>query len=155
MISPEMLKMHAFFGFLTEAHLRALAMIAEEVSFDAGVMILDADAPVNALYLLVSGHVDLYAVSQDKHDPKLRKEFLVGEVNPGEPFGLGALIEPYHSIALVRADTACKAIKIEASGLRALCEVDHDLGYALTRQVARAAMERLAYTQAQLAAARA
>lgn len=155
MISPELLKKHAFFGFLTEAHLRALAMIAEEVSFDAGVMILDADAPVNALYLLVSGHVDLYAVSQDKHDPKLRKEFLVGEVNPGEPFGLGALIEPYHSIALVRADTACKAIKIEAAGLRALCEVDHDLGYALTRQVARAAMERLAYTQAQLAAARA
>ncbi len=155
MISPELLKKHAFFGFLTEAHLRALAMIAEEVSFDAGVMILDADAPVNALYLLVSGHVDLYAVSQDKHDPKLRKEFLVGEVNPGEPFGLGALIEPYHSIALVRADTVCKAIKIEAAGLRALCEVDHDLGYALTRQVARAAMERLAYTQAQLAAARA
>lgn len=154
MISPELLKKHAFFGPLTDSHLRALAMIAEEVSFEAGAVIIEADTPVNGLYLLTSGHVDLYAVSQDKHDPKLRKEFLVGEVNPGEPFGISALIEPYLAIAQVRADTACKAIKIEAPGLRALCEVDHDLGYALTRQMARAAMERLAYTQVQLAAAR-
>ncbi len=155
MISPELLKKYAFFGLLSDAQLRALAMIAEEVSFDAAEDILDADTPVDGLYLLVSGHVDLFAVSQDKHDPRLRKEFLVGEVNPGEPFGLGALVEPHNSIALVRADSACKAVKIEAFGLRALCEVDHDLGYGLTRQIARAAMERLAYTQAQLAAARA
>ncbi len=155
MISPELLKKYAFFGALTDSQTRALAMIAEEMAFDAGMDILDVDAPVDGLYLLVSGHVDLYAVSQDKHNPKLRKEFLVGEVNPGEPFGLGALVEPHYSIALVRVDTACKAVKIEAAGLRALCEVDHDLGYALTRQIASAAMERLAYTQAQLAAARA
>lgn len=155
MISPELLKKHAFFGPLNDSQLRALAMIAQESSFDAGADILDADAPVDGLYLLVSGHVDLYAVSQDRHDARLRKEFLVGEVNPGEPFGLGALVEPHYSIALVRADTPCKTIKLESAGLRALCEVDHNLGYALTRQVARAAMERLAYTQAQLAAARA
>lgn len=155
MISPELLKKYAFFGLLNDSQLRALAMIAGEVSFDAGVDILDADAPVDGLYLLISGQVDLYAVSQDKHEPQLRKEFLVGEVSPGEPFGLGALVEPHHSIALVRANTACKAIRIEAPGLRALCEVDRDLGYTLARQVARAAMERLAYTQAQLAAARA
>ncbi len=155
MISPELLKKHAFFGYLTDAQLRALAMIADEVSFAAGQTVLDAESPVPGLFLLVSGHLDLYAVSQDKHDPKLRKEFLVGEVNPGEPFGISALIEPYLSISLVRADSDCKAIKIDAAGLRALCEVDHDLGYALTRQAARSVMERLAYTQAQLAAARA
>ncbi|MCK7475816.1 MAG: hypothetical protein MZV49_25285 [Rhodopseudomonas palustris] len=51
-------------------------------------------------------------------------------------------------------DTACTAIKIEANALRDLIEKDHDLGYALTRQIARYALERLAYTQAQLAARR-
>ena len=154
MISPELLKKYAFFGFLTEAQLREVAMISEEEFFDAGANILEADAPVDALYLLMSGHLDLYSVSQDKHDAKLRKEFLVGEVSPGEPFGISAVNEPYNSIALVRADTACTAIKIEAAGLRALCEKDHDMGYALTRQISRYALERLAYTQAQLAAAR-
>lgn len=155
MISPELLKKFAFFGLLNEAHLREIAMISEEVSFGSGVNILEADAPVDALYLLTSGHLDLYSVSQDKHDAKLRKEFLVGEVSPGEPFGISALTDPYISIALVRADTACTAIKVEAVSLRDLCEKDHDMGHALTRQIARFALERLAYTQAQLAAARA
>ena len=155
MISPELLKKYAFFGFLSEAQLRDVAMISEEEFFDAGTNILEADAPVNALYLLMSGHLDLYSVSQDKHDAKLRKEFLVGEVSPGEPFGISALTDPYTSIALVRADTACTVITVNAAGLRSLCEKDHALGYALTRQIARYALERLAYTQAQLAAARA
>ncbi|MEW6286022.1 MAG: Crp/Fnr family transcriptional regulator [Chloroflexota bacterium] len=155
MISPELLKKHTFFCCLDEAQLRELAMIANEEFYDAGANILEADAPVDGLYLLTSGHVDLFAVSQDKHDPKLRKEFLVGEVNPGEPFGVSALSEPYKSIALVRADTACTAIKIEANALRALCEKDCGLGYALMRQIVRYILERLAYTQAQLAAARA
>lgn len=155
MISPELFKKYAFFGDLTDLQMRALAMISEEVAFQPGETVIEAGVPVSGLFLLMSGHVDLYSVSQDKHDPKLRKEFLVGEVNPGEPFGISTLIEPYLSISLVRADSACKAIKIEAAGLRAVCEVDHDLGYALTRQIARAAVERLVYTQAQLAAARA
>lgn len=154
MISPELLKKHAFFGYLNEAHFQAVAMIAEEEFYDAGTDILEADAPVDALYLLTSGHIDLLSVSQDKHDVKLRKEFLVGEVSPGEPFGISALNKPYKSIAQVRADTACTAIKIEVNALRGLIEKDHELGYALTRQIARYALERLAYTQAQLAAAR-
>ncbi|GAB4427161.1 MAG: hypothetical protein Kow002_16280 [Anaerolineales bacterium] len=154
MVSPELLKKHVFFGFLNEEQLKAVAMIAEEVSFAKGDVILEADAPVNGLYLLTKGHLDLYAVSQDKRDPKLRKEFLVGEVNPGEPFGISALNEPYISIAQGKADTDCRAIKVDAAGLRALAEMDHKLGYALSRQVARFALERLAYTQAQLAAAR-
>lgn len=154
MISPELLKKHAFFGYLNDAQFQALAMIAEEEFYDAGTDIIEADTPVDALYLLTSGHVDLYSVSQDKHDAKLRKEFLVGEVSPGDPFGISALSEPYKSIAQVRADTAVNVIKIEANALRALIEKDHDLGYALTRQIARYALERLAYTQAQLAAAR-
>ncbi|NWG35638.1 MAG: Crp/Fnr family transcriptional regulator [Chloroflexi bacterium] len=155
MISPELLKKYAFFGSLNHDQLRELAMIAEEEFYDAGTDILQVDAPADGLYLLTSGHVDLFAVSQDKHDPSLRKEFLVGEVSPGEPFGISALSEPYKAIAQVRADTACTAIKIEANALRALIEKDHHLGYALTRQIARYALERLAYTQAQLAAARA
>lgn len=155
MISPELLKKHVFFGYLNDAQFQALAMIAEEEFYDAGTDIIEADTPVDALYLLTSGHVDLYSVSQDKHDAKLRKEFLVGEVSPGDPFGISALSEPYKSIAQVRADTACNVIKIEANALRALIEKDHDLGYALSRQIARYALERLAYTQAQLAAARA
>ena len=155
MISPELLKKHAFFGYLSDAQFQALAMIAEEEFYDAGTDILEADMPVDALYLLTSGHVDLYSVSQDKHDAKLRKEFLVGEVSPGEPFGISVLSDPYKSIAQVRADTACNVIRIEADALRALVEKDHNLGYALARQIARYALERLAYTQAQLAAARA
>ena len=154
MVSTELLRKHKFFGLLNDAQLKAVAMISNEVAFDKGVDILVAEQPADGVFLLVDGAIELYSVSLDPRRPELKKEFLVGEINPGDPFGISALTEPYSSIATVRSSAPCRTIKMDAAALRALCEVDHDLGYALMCQVAKSAVERLAYTQVQLAAAR-
>ncbi len=151
MISPELLRRYPFFCCLDEAQQKAIAMISEEVNYDKGKTLFEEGQPVHALHLLLEGSVDLYYTgSGDHHD-----QFLVGEINPGEPFGISALIEPYTFTATARVAAPSRILKIEAAGLRALCEVDCKMGYALMRQIAKIALERLHYTRLQLAAAHA
>lgn len=155
MISPELLKRYPFFGFMDESEIKAVAMIAEEVSYKEGETLLETDKPADALYFLVEGNVDqLYVVSDHQHT-KTQKEFHLNEFNAGDIIGISALIEPYQYTATVRAHTPARAIKITSGALRALCEVDAKLAYGLMSQTAKAAMERLHSTRILLAAARA
>lgn len=155
MISPELLRRYPFFGFLDEAQLRAVAMLAEDERHAQGDIIFEIEGPANALYLLVEGGVEHSYVVVERNDHPIRKEFFVGEINPGEIFGFSALIEPYVYSATCRASVPSRLIKIEAAGLRAVCEVDPQLAYGLMRQVAKAVMSRLTDTRIQLVAARA
>jgi len=89
-----------------------------------------------------------------KHDPSYKKEYFVSDINPGEIFGISALIEPYIYTATLRADKVSRVIQIRAAPLRALCEVDMKLSSGLHHAVAKAAMERLNNTRTQLVAAK-
>ncbi len=155
MISPELLRRYPFFGFLENGELRAVAMLAEDVVCPAGQPIFEIEGQAEALYLLVEGGIEHSYVVIDRDDPALRKEFFIGEINPGEIFGFSALIEPYVYSATCRASVVSRLIKIDGAGLRAVCEVDPKLAYGLMRQVAKAVMNRLTDTRIQLVAARA
>jgi len=155
MISPELLRRYPFFGNLDESELKEIAMISEEKSFEEGTILFDEGQPADALYFLIEGSIDLYYKSEEQYHPKTRKEFLVGEINPGEIFSLSSLIEPYVLNATARASQGGRLIKIEAPTLRILAEKDSDLGCKLMHQIAKALMERLKYTRIQLAAERA
>lgn len=151
MISPELLRRYPFFGPLTDAQLKAIAMIADEVTIEEGVTLFKEKEPAEAMYILKEGSIDLFYIVED--DPEFRKEFPVGEINPGEPFGISAIIDPYILTSTARAAVSSQLVKITASPLRALCEVDNELALIFLRQVAKAALERLEATRVQLAAA--
>jgi CRP-like cAMP-binding protein len=155
MISPELLRRYPFFANFDDAQLKAIAMLADEVSYSKGETLFENDKPADALYLLISGDIELHYIVVDRDDPKLRKDFLVGEVNPGEIFGFSALIEPYIYTASALTSAPTRVIKIKGEGLRALCEVDPKICGLLMRQVAKVALSRLNDTRVQLAAARA
>jgi CRP-like cAMP-binding protein len=154
MISPEVLRRYSFFGFLNPDHQKAIAMIAEQIEIEKECTVLEEGYPADAIYLLEEGNLDLIFVVKDETKPQFSRIYNVGEINPGEPFGISGLIEPFVYTTTIRAASDSKCIKIDAAALRALCEVDQRLAYALMRQVARAAMERLAATRVQLAGAR-
>lgn len=153
MISPELLRRYPFFGPFNEAQLREIAMIADEFEAEAGAQIFDEQQPAEALYLLLEGSVELTYKSEEEYHPKTRKVFPVGDINPGELFGVSALIDPYKYTTAARATANSRIVKIDAAGLRALVAADAQIGYELMRQVARVIAERLAYTRVQLAAA--
>ncbi len=153
MISPELLRRFPFFNFMDEAQLKAVAMIAEELTYEKDEVIVEAGKPADHFFFLIDGDVAYYAVVTSEHDPYYRKEYFVSDINPGEIFGISALIEPYVYTATLRSDKVSHVIEIKASALRALCEVDLKLSCGLSRAVAKAAMERLQNTRMQLVVA--
>jgi CRP/FNR family cyclic AMP-dependent transcriptional regulator len=155
MISPELLRRYPFFGTLSDEQLRQIAMIADEESHQAGTILLKEKAPANDLYLLINGSVDLIFTVDEEYHPDRHKEFTVGEINPGEIFGISALIEPHHYTSTARAAGKVQVIHIDGSTLRQRCADDPRLACHLYSQVAKLALERLNATRVQLAAARA
>ncbi len=149
MISPELLRRNPFFCCLDEQQQKAVAMVTEEIECESGRVLFEEGAAVESLYVLIEGNVDLYyeAIDQAPRQPP------VAQVNTGEAFGISALIEPHHATSTARVASPSRVLKIDARALRALCEVDYKMGYALMRQAAAIALERLHFALVQLAAA--
>ncbi|GAB4473435.1 MAG: hypothetical protein Kow0088_08750 [Anaerolineales bacterium] len=127
-------------------------MIGEEVEFPANQIIAEECAETDGLYLLTEGTADIFFTIQDDKTNTIR-HFVVGEITTGDPFGISALIEPYQHSSSVKAQTVCKAIKLEAAQLRELVDKDSTLATVLLKQIVKAALDRLNNTRIQLAAA--
>ena len=156
MISPEILRKYPFFAFLSPKHLNQLAMIADELPINQGDCLFDTGDMADALYILLSGSIELATESYDVYyKPELRRSYLVGEVNPGEPFGLSAVIPPYRMSASALATSDSQVLRIEAVDLRDYMAENSDFAAGLYQKMNEALMERLNYTRIQLAAARA
>jgi CRP-like cAMP-binding protein len=153
MITPELLHHYPFFGFLTTAQIKAMARIAKEESVESGTIIFREQEHADWLCILLKGNVDLFFTIEVEYHPELRKELLFGTINPGEIFGISALIEPHILTSSARASKPSQVIKIEAPGLLALCNQDERLAYGLVSQVAKTTMQRLNATRLQLATA--
>jgi len=152
MISPELLRRYPFFALLNDEQLKAIAMIAEEKTYPKETLLLKENTTASKLILLLEGDVDLIYSGGGEG---AISNALVGSIAPGEMLGVSSLIEPYTYISSARATIPVKVIEIDGPAVRALMQVDKLLGYALMRNVATAVLERLKYTQVELAAARA
>jgi CRP-like cAMP-binding protein len=152
MIALERLRNLPFFAFMDEKQLKAVATIAQDVRFKSGEEICEAHTPSDALYFLTEGSLLYYMVVVSQYQPGYRKEYFIGVVNPGEIFGISALIEPHLHTATLRAENNGSVIKIDGQALRALCEVNTDLALGLMKAVAKTAMSRLEMTRVQLVA---
>ncbi len=152
MVSPELLRRYPFFALLTDEQIKALAMISEEKTYPKDTLLLKENTAANKLILLMEGDVDLIYSGGGEG---AIVNALVGSIAPGEMLGVSALIEPYTYISSARATVPVKVVEIDGAAVRALMQVDRLLGYGLMRNVAAAVLERLKYTQVELAAARA
>jgi CRP/FNR family transcriptional regulator, cyclic AMP receptor protein len=152
MISTELLRRYPFFAMLTDDQLKAIAMIADEKTFPKETLLLKENTPATKLILLLEGDVDL--VYSGGGEGAISNA-LVGSIAPGEMLGVSSLIEPYVYISSARATVPVKVVEIDGAAVRALMHLDKTLGYALMNNVASAVLERLKYTQVELAAARA
>jgi CRP/FNR family cyclic AMP-dependent transcriptional regulator len=153
MISPEVIRRYPFFSFMTPDQQREVAMITNEVDLADGETLFAIGDKAESFFLLVAGGIDLHFVVVDENEPELRKEFMVGSVNPSEILGISALIEPYEMTTSAIATQDCHLLEINAIELRRLSEQDQALALGLQKKVAKATMERLLATRVQLAAA--
>jgi CRP-like cAMP-binding protein len=152
MVSPELLRRYPFFAMLNDEQLKAMAMIADEKTYAKGAILIKENTPANKLMLLLEGDVDLIYSGGGEGAVV---NALVGSIAPGEILGVSSLIEPFMYICSARNTVQVKVVEIDGAAVRALMQVDKLLGYALMSNVAAAVLERLKYTQVELAAARA
>ena len=153
MVSTELLRRYPFFGELSSSHLKAIALISNEISYEKGAVLFEEGESADYFYLLMDGEIDLYYRSEKENNKGGRKELLAAVIDSGEIFAVSALIEPYIYTATARVAKPCTTLKIEAGELRNLMGKKCELGYILMRQIAKSVMERLEYTRVQLAAA--
>lgn len=151
MVSPELLRRYPFFGPFDSAELKEIAMIAEEIDADKGMVLFEIEAPADNFYLLITGEVDLYDISIDEHDPSLRKEFFVGQIDPGEMLSISALVEPHQTTAQARLNADSHLVQIDAARLRDYAKENPAFGFKLMHQIAKLALDRLAETRVMLA----
>jgi len=127
-------------------------MLASEKIYPNGATIFNECEEANRLYVIREGSVDLYYRSQDEFNPATIKEFFVGEINQGEPFGTSAIIDPFELNATARTSKESRLIEIDAIGLRSLMAQDNDLGNKFLLQVIKSLKERVMSLRVQLAA---
>jgi CRP/FNR family cyclic AMP-dependent transcriptional regulator len=152
MVSPELLRRYPFFALLDEQQLAAVAMIAQEKSYPKGALLVKENTNATCLALLIEGDVDLIYSGGGEG---AISNALVGSIAPGEPYGVSSLIEPYRYTATAKATVPVKVLELDGLVLRRMVEEDPKLGHIIMRNVAIAVLERLRYTQLELAAARA
>jgi CRP-like cAMP-binding protein len=152
MVSIETLRRYQFFNHLTQDQLKAIGMIAEIESYPKGAIVARENASATNLYLLLEGDIDLIYSGGGEG---AIVNALVGSIAPGEVFGVSSMIEPYLFISSVRAAMPIRVIAIDSIALRALSEIDAKLGFGLLRNISAAVLERLKFTQMELAVARA
>lgn len=151
MISPELLRRYPYFGDLSNDQLKAVAMIAEEKYYPKDALLVKENMAAGKLIILVEGDVDLIYSGGGEGAVV---NALVGSIAPGEVLGVSSLIEPYTFISSAKSTMPVKVIEIDGASLRSMMDKDPILGYALMRKTASAVLERLKYTQLELAAAR-
>jgi CRP-like cAMP-binding protein len=111
-------------------------------------VIFQGQEMADTLYFLLEGEVDLYTTVSATNPARL----FAGEINPGDPFGVSALLEPYVYRTSARALTVSRFLEMDAEELRALMEQDCVLGTKLLKQMMRATLERVEVMRLHVAA---
>jgi CRP-like cAMP-binding protein len=153
MISPETLRRFPIFGIFNDAQLKTIAMFTNERSFNEDTILFNQNEKADALFFLIEGNIDLFQVAQEEIRPEKKKLYLVGEVNPGELFGISTVIEPYIFTAGAKAHLPSKVLEINGVELRSAMESDPGFSSNVLHQIAKQLLQRLNNNRTQLAAA--
>jgi CRP/FNR family transcriptional regulator, cyclic AMP receptor protein len=127
---------HAFLRGLPDRYLAVLAGASRLTAVREGYRFFAEGDPANLFWLIRSGHVAL-----DLDSPGRR--LIVETLGAGDLLGLSWLVPPYEWQfgAVAVQDTV--AFELDAAGVRAACDADPGLGYALLRRAMSAASSRL------------
>jgi CRP/FNR family transcriptional regulator, cyclic AMP receptor protein len=142
-VTPAELGKHAFLRGMTDRHLATLSRASWVAPVRAGHRLFEEGGTAHRFWLLQSGHVAL-----DLHSPGHR--LIVETLGPGDLVGLSWFVPPYRWQFGATAVQDTVTFELNAIAVRAACEEDPALGYALLRRVMSAASSRLHATRLRL-----
>lgn len=128
---------HHFFAGLAPSTIATLAAHAEEVHLAPGQYLFREGEPADRFYAVRDGRVTV-----ELHTPAGGGAVL-DTAHDGDVVGWSWLIPPYRWMFDARAGDATDAVVFDAVALRAACDADPGIGYALTRRIAQVMSHRL------------
>jgi CRP-like cAMP-binding protein/hydrogenase maturation factor len=142
---PDLLDIQAY-GLLRDLdpqQLRKLLPLAQEEYFAAGDTIFGSGEQSLFLHLIVSGEVGLY-------DDSLKPRVKVQTLTSGDAAGWSALTLEAETHFQARALTAVSTLAFDGAQMRAACERDPVMGFALMKGLLEMVTERLDAVRAKL-----
>ena len=139
MVSPEKLRRFPFFAGLDGAVLKALAMEGAEIELKTGDWLFQEGDEADALYVILSGLIDLKITLGTKGVYCADLCTLV----EGDVLGWSSLVEPHFYRTGAVASTDCWLIKLNGACVRQLMEKDPEIGYKLMSRLSKTLGERL------------
>lgn len=124
----DLLRGHAFFAGLPEATTSFIAGCGRNVVFEEGAYLLREGDPADRFFILRHGRVAL------EHGLPGRPPQLFLTLGPDEVLGASWLVEPYRSQHDARALSQVRAVAFDAACLRAKCDAEPAVGYALMKR---------------------
>jgi CRP/FNR family transcriptional regulator, cyclic AMP receptor protein len=143
-VTPAALGGHAFLRGMAAHHIATLARACWVAPLRAGHRLFEEGGTAQRFWLLQSGQVAL-----DLHSPG-RSGFIVETLGPGDLVGLSWFVAPYQWQFGATAVEDTVTFELNAIAVRAACEEDPVLGYALLRRVMSAASSRLHATRVRM-----
>ena len=132
------------FAGLGDETLDRLAGCGEDVRFAAGERLFREGDPAGTFFVLRHGAVALEIVAAG------RRPLVLETLHDGDVAGWSWLVPPYRSAFDARAVEATKAVAMDGACVRATCEADPALGYALQQRFIPVIVERLQATRLRL-----
>ena len=139
MISPEQLRRFSLFAGLDPGVFKDLAMISEEVAFGEGEWLFHERDEADAVYLVLSGTVDL-KIGLDQEGKRHADLCTLIE---GEMVGWSGVVEPFTYGLGCIASSEARLVKMDADRLRELMAQKPEQGLILMSQVAQVIKARL------------
>lgn len=128
---------HPLFQGLEPRHLHMLARGAAEDRFEAQEYLFSQGDKANKWFVIRKGGVAL-----ETGGPPVGP-LTVETIEAGSALGWSWLLPPYRWQFSARAIEPTQVIILDGTYLRETCESDHDFGYALTKCVIQAVVQRL------------
>jgi CRP-like cAMP-binding protein len=128
---------HPFFEGFDHETIALLAGCAHNVHFRPDELVFQEGQRADAFYLVRHGRVAI-----ELHRPAGGPRIL-DTVEEGGVLGFSWLVPPYRWVFDARATEDTRAVSFDATCLRAKCEADPAVGYALMSRVAGLMLDRL------------
>lgn len=140
----ERLQAHSIFGPLGEESLAAVADCGTDVTFNDNEILFRVDDEADEFFLIEAGRVAI------ELDDVARPGLMISTVGAGELLGVSWILPPYRWTFDARAMGAINALRFDATCLRAKCDADPALGYALYKSIAGVVRNRLVAARLQI-----
>jgi len=139
------LRSQPFAAGLTDDILQLIAGCASNAVFHAGDYLMREGAQASPFHLIRHGSVAL-----EMHVPP-RGALTFQTIGEGELLGTSWLVPPYRWMHDARAVTLVRTLAFDATCLRAKCEADPAVGYAVLKRFTAAMLQRLQQSRLQCA----